>query len=106
MTVAASSGTERRRKLPARGAASSPSHGLVLAEIAGMIEAAGLQIGSGDRDFGNCCLRQNLGGNIVDRSIGDFMNEADVLYSPDATRAMTSRRVISGSTTASRPRRP
>ena len=79
MTVAAISGTERRRKLPTSGAASSPSHGLVLAEIAGMIEAAGLQIGPGDRDFGNCCLRQNLGGNIVDRSIGDFMNEADVL---------------------------
>ena len=28
------------------------------------------------------------------------------LYSPDATREMTSRRVISGSTMASRPRRP
>ncbi len=44
-----------------------------------MIEAVGLQIGPGGRDFGKGCLRQNLGGNIVDRSIGDFMNEADVL---------------------------
>src|ERR1700682_6308900 len=51
----------------------------MLAEIAGMIETVSLQIGPGDRDFGKCCLRQNLGGNIVDRSIGDFMNEADVL---------------------------
>src|SRR5258708_6049041 len=50
----------------------------MLAEIAGVIEAAGLQIGAGGRDFGKCCLRQNLGGNIVDRSIGDFMYEADV----------------------------
>ena len=44
-----------------------------------MIEAAGLQIGPGGRDFGKCCLRQNLGGNIVDRNVSDFMNEADVL---------------------------
>jgi hypothetical protein len=33
------------------------------------------------------------------------VDEAD-LYSPEAMRATTSRRVISGSTTASRPRRP
>src|SRR6202035_1931911 len=43
-----------------------------------MIQAKGLQIGPGHRDFGKRRLRQNLGGNIVDRSIGDFMNKADV----------------------------
>src|ERR1700694_50203 len=51
----------------------------MLPEIAAMIETAGLQIGVRDRDFGNGGLRQNLGGDIADRSVGDFMNEADVL---------------------------
>src|SRR5712664_2111902 len=55
------------------------SHRLMLPEIADMIETAGLQIGARDLDFGNDSLRQNLGGDIVDRSVGDFMNEADVL---------------------------
>ena len=32
-----------------------------------MIETAGLQFGAGDRDFGKGGLRQNLGGDIVDR---------------------------------------
>src|SRR5260370_17168774 len=51
----------------------------MLAEIAGMIDAVGLQIGACDRDFGTRCLRQHLGGDIVDGAIGDFMNEAEVL---------------------------
>jgi hypothetical protein len=56
----------------------------MLTEIAGMIEPAGLQIGAGggafaQRDFAERGLRQNFGGDIVDRGIGDFMNEADVL---------------------------
>ncbi len=50
----------------------------MLSEIAGMIETAGLQVGACDRDFRQRCLRQNLGGDIVDRGTGDFMNEADV----------------------------
>jgi hypothetical protein len=69
----------RTKKEAARRPPLSLFHRFMLAPIAGVIETAGLQIGPGDRDFGNCRLRQNLGGNIVDRSIGDFMNEADVL---------------------------
>jgi hypothetical protein len=53
-------------------------HRLSFSEIAGMIEMAGLQFGARDRDFRERCLRQNLGGDIVDRRIGDLMNEADV----------------------------
>jgi hypothetical protein len=33
----------------------------MLPEIAVMIEAAGLQVGAADRDFGSGGLRQNLG---------------------------------------------
>src|SRR5882762_8003922 len=51
----------------------------MLRKIAGMIEPAGLQIGPGDPDFGKRGLRQNLGRDIVDRRVGNFMNEADVL---------------------------
>jgi hypothetical protein len=78
----------------------------VFAHIAGVIEAAGLQIRAGRPDFWKRCFGEDLSGNVVDRTIGDFMDEADVLYSPDMTREITSRRVISGSTMASRPRRP
>src|ERR1700687_5608353 len=53
-------------------------HRLSFSEIAGMIEMAGLQVGARDRDFRERCLRQNLGGDIVDRRIGDLMNEANV----------------------------
>jgi hypothetical protein len=51
-------------------------------------------------------LGQDFGGDVVDAGIGDLVDEADVLYSPEAIREITSRRVISGSTIASRPRRP
>src|SRR6202165_5095907 len=51
----------------------------MLPEIAAMIETAGLQIGASNGDFGKVGLRQNLSGDIVDRSVGDFINEADVL---------------------------
>ena len=54
-------------------------HRLSFSEIAGMIEMAGLQVGARDRDFRERCFSQNLGGDIVDRRIGDLMNEADVL---------------------------
>src|SRR5713226_2329879 len=72
----------KKRKRRPKGPPSSKcqaSHCLMLAEIAAMIETAGLQIGARDRYFGNGGLRQNLGGNIVDRGVDDFMNEADVL---------------------------
>src|SRR6202040_2445472 len=55
------------------------SHYLVFVQIAGVIEAAGLQIGAGRPDFGKGCFGEDLGGNVVDRAIGDFMDEADVL---------------------------
>jgi hypothetical protein len=54
------------------------SHHLMLSEIAGMIEMAGLQIGAGGLDIGNSGFGQDFGGDIVDRGVGDFMNEADV----------------------------
>ena len=71
-----------------------------------MIETAGLQVGACHRDFGKGGLRQNLGGDVIDRGLGDFVYKADVLVFAESTREMTSRRVISGSTMASRPRRP
>ena len=43
-----------------------------------MIEAAGLQVGAGDRDFRQGGLRQDLGGDIVDGGIGDFVDETDI----------------------------
>src|ERR1700682_6634559 len=51
----------------------------MLCKIPAMIETGGLQIGPGDPDFGSGGLRQNLGRDIVDRRVRDFMNEADVL---------------------------
>jgi hypothetical protein len=53
-------------------------HHLMLSEIVVMIEMAGLQIGAGGGDFGDGGLGQNLGGDIVDRGICDFVNETDV----------------------------
>lgn len=44
-----------------------------------MIEVARLQLGARDRDIGNSGLRQNLGGNVLDRRISDFVDEADIL---------------------------
>jgi hypothetical protein len=55
------------------------SRHLVFAKIAAMIEMAGLQIGPWHRNFEKCCLGQDFGGNVFDRGIGDFVNEADVL---------------------------
>jgi hypothetical protein len=78
----------------------------MLAQVAGMIETVGLQARTAGRNCGQCRLSQNIGGDVLDRRIDDLVNEAELLYSPEATREMTSRRVISGSTMASRPRRP
>src|SRR5271154_4682537 len=50
----------------------------MFAEIAGMVETVGLQVGTSDRDFGSGGLGQNLGGDVVNRGIGDFVNKADV----------------------------
>ena len=51
----------------------------MLAKIAGMIEMAGLQIGARYGNFWKGGLVENLVGNIVDRMIGDLVNEADIL---------------------------
>jgi len=53
-----------------------------------------LAVGARHLDFRNCCLCQNLGLDVVDRPIGDFMMKADVFVFTDATRATTPRRVI------------
>ena len=45
-------------------------HGLMLAEITGMVEAVGLQIGAGCRNFGKSCLRQDFRGDVIDRAVG------------------------------------
>jgi hypothetical protein len=81
----------------------------MLAQVAGMVETVGLQIrqiracGGNFRQRG---FRQDVGGDELDRRIGDLVIKLMFRYSPDATREITSRRVISGSTMASRPRRP
>jgi hypothetical protein len=62
-----------------RSRASLPLHRLMLSVIVAMIEIGGLQIGVGHRVFGKRGLGQNLGRNIVDRAIRDFVNETDVL---------------------------
>ena len=43
-----------------------------------MVEAASLQVRARDRDFRQRRLRQNLGGDVVDCGIGDFVDEADI----------------------------
>jgi hypothetical protein len=49
----------------------------MLAQIKGMIETIGLQIGFAGCDFGQG-RGQNVLGHICNHAIGDFMNEADV----------------------------
>jgi hypothetical protein len=73
----------------------------VLAKIADVVEMAGLQICVRDAEVGQDRLAENLGGDVLDRAIRDFMDEADIPVFTDATREMTSRLVISGSTMAS-----
>jgi hypothetical protein len=50
----------------------------MLAQVAGMIEAVGLQAGAIGCDLGQSGFGQNLLRDIVDRAAQDFMNEADV----------------------------
>jgi hypothetical protein len=51
----------------------------VLAKIVHVIEMAGLQIGIRRADVRHCGLAQNIGGDIFDRRIRDFLDKADVL---------------------------
>jgi len=79
----------------------------VLAKIADVIEMAGLQIAARRADLRQGRLAEDLGGDVLDRAIRAISwMKLILLYSPDAIREMTSRLVISGSTMASRPRRP
>ncbi len=71
-----------------------------------MIEPVRLQIGAGRRDFGYGGLRKDVLGDVLDRAVGDLVNEADIAVFAGDDRETTSRRVTSGSTMASRPRRP
>jgi hypothetical protein len=50
----------------------------VLAKIADVAEMAGLQVGACRAEVRQGCLAENLGGNVLDRAIRDFMDEADV----------------------------
>jgi hypothetical protein len=77
----------------------------VFAQVADVIELAGLQIGARRADLGQGRLAENIGGDILDRAICDFMDETDI---PVFTRrdAGDDLAPFSGSTMASRPRRP
>ena len=79
----------------------------MLAKIADVIELVGLQVGIRRADIGQGRLAENLGGDVLDRAIGDFVDEADIpVFTRRDPRDDTSRLVISGSMMASRPRRP
>ncbi|MCK1516839.1 hypothetical protein IVB22_30900 [Bradyrhizobium sp. 190] len=78
----------------------------MLAKITDVIEMVGLQVGARRADVGQGRLAENLGCDILDRAIRDFMDEADIPVFTRRDPGMTSRLVISGSTMASRPRRP
>jgi hypothetical protein len=68
----------------------------MFSQVAPVIELTGLQIGACGADVGKGGLVQDIGGDILDRRIGDFMDETDVF--------VFARR--NPPTMASRPRRP
>ena len=78
----------------------------MFSQVALVIELAGLQIGVCRSDIGKGGLVHDVSGDILDRGIGNLMDEADVLVFARRDPGDASRRVISGSTMASRPRRP
>jgi len=94
-----SSRTVTRAVMPA-------SRPFVLAQVAGVIEPERLEIDIVRRDLGEGGLSQDRFGHVLDRTLHDLVDERDVAVFPETTREMTSCRVISGSTIASRPRRP
>jgi hypothetical protein len=79
---------------------------LVFAQVADVIELLGLHVRARRVDLRQGRFAQNLGGDVLDRAICASWMKLMFRYSPDATREMTSRLVTSGSTMASRPRRP
>ena len=50
----------------------------MLAKIADVIEMAGLQIAARRADLRQGRLAEDLGGDVLDRAIRDFMDEADI----------------------------
>lgn len=54
------------------------SRPLMLARIADVIEVAGLQVGAGHGDLGQGGLAEDIGGDVLDRCVHDFVNEADI----------------------------
>ena len=78
----------------------------MLAKVASVIETARLQIGAIGGDLGEGGLGQDLVGEIVDNTVHDFVNKADVLvFAGCRTRDDLAPGDL-GITTASRPRRP
>jgi len=78
----------------------------VLAQIPRVIEARRLKLSAGRGNLGEGGFRQNLLGEVLTAQSAISWMKLMLLYSPEAMRETTSRRVISGSTMASRPRRP
>ncbi|MBB4258618.1 hypothetical protein GGD64_002637 [Bradyrhizobium sp. CIR3A] len=78
----------------------------MLAQIVGVIEANCLEVDVFGRDPGQGGLGQDRLGDVFDRTPGDLVDERDIPVFARGDEEMTSRLVISGSTTASRPRRP
>jgi len=92
------------KKLAESLRAKAPLCRLVPSQIPRVIEIAGLQIGFGRREVGTAAsLRMSAVTSSTKESAISWM-KLIFRYSPDATREITSRLVISGSTTASRPR--
>ncbi|MGY4622675.1 hypothetical protein ACVWY3_000431 [Bradyrhizobium sp. USDA 4486] len=78
----------------------------MLAQVAGAIEPARLDIDIFGRDRGRAAsVRMASVTSSTEFASISWMNEM-FWYSPETTREMISRRVISGSTIASRPRPP
>jgi hypothetical protein len=78
----------------------------VLAQVAGVIEADRLEVDVFRRDLRKGGLGQYGLSHVLDRILCDFVDERDVPVFAGSDREMTSRLVTSGSTIASRPRRP
>jgi hypothetical protein len=78
----------------------------MLAQIADVVELIGLQIGARGVDVGQGRLAQYFGGDVLDRAVRDFMNEADIPIFAGRDPRDDLAPGVSGSTMASRQRRP
>jgi len=57
---------------------SGNSRPFVFAQVANVIEMAGLQVGARRTDVGQGRFAEDLGGDVLDRAIRDLMDEADI----------------------------